>query len=139
MEKTQKTPNKKKTDYYCKKCDFRCCNKKDFKRHKMTAKCLKGKHGNIKSYSVEFFCDTCGKGYKHRSGLSRHKKKCKFVKNEFVEKKGERVIGVTHVTQKNDNIKKPKKEKVEKKEELEEKIELLEEKLIDKLNHKLNF
>jgi len=130
MEKTQKTPIKKKVDYYCKKCDFRCSNKKDFRRHKMTAKCLNGKHGNKKKPTVEYFCDTCGKGYKHRSGLSRHKKKCFTLVYESVEKKGEMVTNVTMLPKKNDNTKNRKTEISEKDAEINAlKIQMLEKEL----------
>lgn len=129
MEKNLKNPIKKKVDYYCKKCDFRCSNKKDFKRHKMTAKHISGNHGNKKKPIVEFYCENCGKEYKHRSGLSRHKKKCLKTTNYFVEKKRNMVTLVTMLPKIDDNIKKPKNENEEKKQILEEKIELLEEKL----------
>ena len=114
MEKSQKSPNKKNAKYYCKKCDYTCSNKKDFKKHKLTAKHLRGEHGNKKNPIVEFSCEICGKGYKHRSGLSRHRKKCQIIKNTSVESGGEMVTNVTIVTQKNDNIKNPKTE-IEKK------------------------
>ena len=35
--------------------------------------------------NVEFSCPKCGKTYKFRSGLSRHKKKCKYVYNLIVD------------------------------------------------------
>ena len=97
----RKKPQKKKVEYYCKKCDFRCSNKKNFKRHKMTAKHLGGFHGNRKHYSVEYYCDTCGKSYKHRSGLSRHKKKCFIMGNESVDFGEKMVTDVTMLPKKN--------------------------------------
>ena len=84
-EKTPKTPSNKKVKYYCKKCDFICSNKKDFKRHKMTAKHLRGFHGNKKPHVVDYICEKCGKGYKHRSGLSRHRNKCEIIPNHVVD------------------------------------------------------
>jgi len=130
MEKSQKSPNKKNAKYYCKKCDYTCSNKKDFKKHKLTAKHLRGEHGNKKNPIVEFSCEICGKGYKHRSGLSRHRKKCQIIKNTSVESGGEMVTNVTIVTQKNDNIKNPKTEIEKKNAEINElKIKLLEKEL----------
>lgn len=80
---SMKNPHKKppflKPNFTCKKCDFVCSKKRDFKRHKLTAKHLSGIHGNKKKPVVEFNCENCGKGYKHRSGLSRHKKKCGII------------------------------------------------------------
>jgi hypothetical protein len=86
MKKPRKKPPIFKLTFTCKKCDFECSKKRDFKRHKLTAKHLSGIHGNKKKPTVEFHCDNCGKGYKHRSGLSRHKKRCKIGYPEIVEK-----------------------------------------------------
>ena len=69
---------KKPMNYFCKKCDFLTCNKKDFTRHLDTKKHLLDKN---QSFSIEktqknpIFC-LCGKKYKDNSGLWRHKKKC---------------------------------------------------------------
>ena len=121
----KKTP-KKKVEYYCEKCDFRCSNKKDFNRHKMTAKCLKGRHGNIKLPFVGFRCESCRKAYKHRSGLSRHQKKCKYYLNKNVEKG----VKVTMLPSENDNIKKPEIEMSEKDAEINAlKVQMLEKEL----------
>ena len=129
-KKLKKLLWKKKVEYYCKKCDFRCSNKNDYRRHKMTAKHLRGQHGNLKTSNVEFYCDTCGKGYRHRSGLSRHKKKCFTLVHESVEKKEEMVTGVTMLPKKNDNIKNRKTEISEKDAEINAlKIEMLEKEL----------
>ena len=56
--------------FICKICDYSCKSKKDFNKHKSTAKHKNGNNGNY------FFCDTCNRKYKYRSGLSRHKKSC---------------------------------------------------------------
>ena len=129
-KKLKKLNLKKRSEYYCKKCDFRCSNKNDFRRHKMTAKHLAGFHGNRKNSTVEFSCDTCGKGYKHRSGLSRHKKKCFNPVYESVEKNEEMVIDVTMLPKKNDNIKNRKTEISEKNAEINAlKIQMLEKEL----------
>jgi hypothetical protein len=122
----RKKPHKKKVDYYCEKCDFRCSNKKDYKRHKLTAKCLKGRHGNIKPSFVGFRCESCRKAYKHRSGLSRHQKTCNYFLNKSVEK-GEKV---TMLPFENDNTEKPQTEILEKDAEINAlKIEMLEKEL----------
>ena len=70
MEKNPKKPRKK---YECKKCVFSTVNKKDFNRHLTTRK-----HQRItknKKKPNSFQCE-CGKVYKFRSGLSKHKKTC---------------------------------------------------------------
>ena len=70
---SQKNPPKK---FICDKCDYACSSKKDFKKHKLTAKHKNGNNGN------HFFCETCERKYKYRSGLSRHKKNCKNKKKK---------------------------------------------------------
>jgi len=92
----RKIPNKKKATYSCKTCDFFTCDKKDFRRHKLTAKHLKNINGNKITESVDFICENCGKGYKHHSGLSRHKKKCNVVIKKCSVDFGEK--GVKNVT-----------------------------------------
>ena len=65
--------------FICEKCDFKCRNKYDYSVHLSTAK-----HNKIyndiffsqKPLKDEFIC-SCGKEYKHNSGLWRHKQCCK--------------------------------------------------------------
>ena len=63
--------------FICEKCDFKCSNKKDYKRHLLT-----NKHNmmtdNDMIYPKEFVC-LCSKKYKYRQGLSLHKKTCTFT------------------------------------------------------------
>ena len=77
---TQKTP-KNPLEYSCEKCDFKCCNKKDFKRHLATDKhkMMTNDYTKIPENPKAYICE-CGKSYKYRQGLSVHKKKC-TVKN----------------------------------------------------------
>jgi hypothetical protein len=134
MENDNKKPKKpqlkKEGRFYCKKCDFRCSHKNDFRKHKTTAKHLKNINGNKITESVDFICEICGKEYKHRSGLSRHKKKCIIVKNKSVEKMGKMGKNVTMLPKKNDNIKTRKIEMSEKDAEINAlKIQILEKEL----------
>ena len=76
--------NRKKSQklFECKMCDYSTSNKYDYNKHLSTAK-----HKNKKMVTndnkndntlLKFKCLNCGKGYKYRSGLSRHQKKpCK--------------------------------------------------------------
>lgn len=50
---------------FCKKCNFSCENKKDYKRHLATEKHKK----------LNFVCEICGKQYVYLSGLSKHRQK----------------------------------------------------------------
>ena len=80
--------------FICEKCDFKCSNKKDYKRHLLT-----NKHtmmtGNDVIYPKEYKC-LCGKKYKFRQGLSLHKKTCTFTEELLTNKE-------ENVTQNNNN------------------------------------
>jgi hypothetical protein len=122
----KKTP-KKPQNFYCKLCDFTTSNKRDFTRHEMTRKhkmiTKKPQNDNKFLQNLIFMCENCGKEYKHRSGLSRHKKKCTIPKNDFVEK-----LPFLKKKQKKGNKKTPKKnlKKNEENEEiLDEKDEII--------------
>ena len=77
---TKKTP-KNPLVFSCENCDFKCCNKKDFKRHlstekhKMMTNDDKNDDKKTPKNPTPFICE-CGKSYKFRQGLSIHKKKC---------------------------------------------------------------
>jgi len=66
------------TEFYCDKCDYRTSNKKDFGKHTNTMKHKKRvDEWLMKSYLNSLHvCSDCGKEYKDKSGLWRHKKKC---------------------------------------------------------------
>lgn len=83
MKKPQKTQKK----YYCEKCDFTSRNKKDFRRHLSTTKHLMETNGNLRETKKTPFLCLCGRTYKTRSGLFKHKKKCpSIVENSDVSK-----------------------------------------------------
>ena len=77
---TKITP-KNADKFYCKKCDFKCCKQSDWTRHISTRKHKMITEGNEKTpkNAVYMFRCNCGKEYKHKSGLSRHKLKCSFT------------------------------------------------------------
>jgi hypothetical protein len=75
MKKRKKTHLK----YYCKKCDYSSRNKTDFNRHLSTTKHKMETDGNIlETIKTQLIC-LCGKTYKTRSGLFKHKKKCPSI------------------------------------------------------------
>ena len=84
---SQKSP----TEFNCKKCDYTTRNKYDWKKHLSTTKHKNDNkmvtNGNINGNMVlKFTCEKCCKGYKHRSGLSRHKKKgCANKENKMLK------------------------------------------------------
>jgi len=79
---------KNRINYECKNCDYFTHNKTDYTKH-----CKTNKHKNAilatkinllateksqKSQENSFSCD-CGKNYKDKSGLWRHRKQCQYV------------------------------------------------------------
>ena len=71
----QKSPKK----YCCKKCHYTSRNKYDFTKHISSTKHQMVTNGNKKSPKVAKLTCDCGKQYKFRSGLSRHKKTCNVL------------------------------------------------------------
>lgn len=77
------TPNYP-TEFNCKKCDFKSSNKKDYKRHISTLKHLRitmELHKNETFIPSEIYKCPCGRIYKYRQGLWKHRKICKIQKN----------------------------------------------------------
>ena len=68
---------KSSTFFVCKNCDYITYRKSQYDRHVLTAKHLMATDGNKKvPISQHFFNCICGKKYKDRTGLWKHKKKC---------------------------------------------------------------
>ena len=61
--------------YYCELCDFGCSKKSNFDKHLSTRKHKMVTNGDkdAKKNADYYICE-CGNSYKHRQGLSRHKK-----------------------------------------------------------------
>ena len=93
--------NKMAVKFYCEGCDYKCYKKYNWDAHLLTAKHLKsqnvnnlattnGKNGKKMALNG---CENCGKEYKDRTGLWRHKQKCKLkedFKSEPEEEKKEK-------------------------------------------------
>ncbi len=86
-------------NFYCKSCDYTTSDKKDFNKHVLTRKHKKSAKADKKTLNVEFACQYCGKSYKYKSGLSRHKKKCSLVNLGNVENDNSYHF-VTHINKK---------------------------------------
>jgi len=67
-------------NFYCEKCDYNTCNKKDFNKHINTKKHLSNEISITKSQKSHICI--CGKIYKDNSGLWRHKKTCTSINFE---------------------------------------------------------
>ena len=65
--------------FHCEKCDYSCSKKHLWTQHVSTLK-----HKRQRP-ATKFVCEICGKVYKQRSGLWRHKKKCESSEDEYVE------------------------------------------------------
>ena len=67
--------------FYCEKCDYICCKQSDYTKHLLTLKHQKDDaddvldDANSPKLAALYFCE-CGKEYKHRQGLWKHKKLC---------------------------------------------------------------
>ena len=71
--------------YICEICNYKTGNKKDYNKHLATGKHKKVTNDNdmITQIPTMVTC-LCGNSYKHRSGLSRHKKKCTYEEHNDV-------------------------------------------------------
>ena len=80
MDNIKSAKNTKiKKEYSCEKCEFLTHRKVDYNRHILTAKHKKLIEDNIKSTENTFSIKcNCGKEYKNRHNLSRHKKNCTY-------------------------------------------------------------
>jgi hypothetical protein len=84
----QKTSKKLANNYYCEICDYSTCRKSNILTHELTSKHKKmtedyiggQKQANFKQISSneDFKCE-CGRIYKHRQGLWKHRTKCEFI------------------------------------------------------------
>ncbi len=74
-------------EYICTKCQFSTKNLKDYKRHQNTKKHQKKPQKKPLSINPNGFTCLCGKMYTFKSGLSKHKKKCKKKQLFFKSKK----------------------------------------------------
>ena len=81
-DKVQKSSSK----FYCAACDYSTIRKSQYNRHLTTRKHMLSTNNNISdtnSSDAKHVCE-CGKVYKERSGLYKHKKKCKSTSDEAV-------------------------------------------------------
>jgi len=89
-------PQKISKIYKCEKCHLITGNKKDYAKHILTAKHLKHTAGYKKIEKIPELTCTCGKTYKHYSGLWRHKKTCKtdICKNETGKNETNEIVSI---------------------------------------------
>jgi hypothetical protein len=70
-------------NFYCKKCDYKCCKKSSWTQHLLTSKHQKANFELIPA-NKKYVCENCETTFSHQSSFCRHKKKCMVVtpKNE---------------------------------------------------------
>ncbi len=80
--------------FCCKICDYNTSRRSQYDRHLLTVKHIKSTKFNslVQISSIENKCNNCGKNYKDRSGLWKHKKICnneinKKICNNEINKK----------------------------------------------------
>ena len=81
--------------FVCEKCDYKCCKQSDYEKHILTLKHKMDYTDDVlddAKVATQYFCE-CGKEYKHRQGLWKHKKKCQNSKinEELNEKQNENI------------------------------------------------
>jgi hypothetical protein len=74
--------------FYCNICDYKCSKQQHYDQHLLTAKHQKRLSGNVLETLetddlVKRFACQCGKKYKNRDGLWKHKKLCQNSKNSM--------------------------------------------------------
>ena len=69
-------------NFVCEKCNFKCSKQSNWSKHLLTLKHIKASDDlqntsifDAKNADTSFICD-CGKEYKHRQSLYKHKQKC---------------------------------------------------------------
>jgi|UniRef100_A0A6C0LZT1 hypothetical protein len=118
------------SEYICMKCRFSTKNLKDFRRHLNTKKHKKKPQKKPLTINKKKFICLCGKKYKFRSGLSKHKLKCeKYIENGKKKKKAKKM-------EKNDNSRDSFVQKIEKNEFFYKKKIILEKNVTDSMYSK---
>ena len=82
---------KKKKIYYCEACDYSTKYKTHFTKHLSTSKHIKNMTPQkLKSAKIDIekcnYCEICFKVYNSRSGLYKHRQKCKPDHNIYAKK-----------------------------------------------------
>jgi len=88
MDPNIKEPKKSST-FICNLCDFSCSKKSNYTKHLLTLKhknLTKPNIFNSKNAPNKFECHQCKRIYKHASTLSSHRKKCKPIEINVIEK-----------------------------------------------------
>ena len=86
---------KRNKKYKCVICNYKCSNKFDYNKHLLTVKHKNKIAQNDNKNDNKFICPNCGKKYKFRSGLSRHKKKCFLIdEDDEINEKSRKKVAI---------------------------------------------
>jgi len=87
-----KSGKKMANNYYCEKCDYKCCKIYNWKKHLDTSKhtqetneIILEKQSGKKGQNIKICCENCNKEFKTRSGLWKHSKICNFKDKKDVD------------------------------------------------------
>jgi len=100
---TEKSPEIAKR-FYCEKCDYECGKESDYKKHTSTRKHNSETTGNSSVIENSPYVCECGKEYKTRSGLFKHKKICSFGKTEDTRETRIEYLMKENLEMKKDNL-----------------------------------
>jgi len=77
---------KLKPDFVCEICDYKTVRKNDYNNHLLTAKHkrITNEYNELANTAQKYSCN-CGKGYKNRQGLYKHRKCCTFESNKQLD------------------------------------------------------
>ncbi len=87
--KTQKNAKKRINEYICDLCNYDSKNKTDYNRHLLTNKHIYISNKQEiydENINIKYFVCECGKSYKLRQGLYKHKQKCTATKSAVESK-----------------------------------------------------
>ena len=96
---------KDQVKFYCECCDIKTNNKKDYTKHLLTPKHKKNdekmQNDSENSSLHDSFACSCGKSYKYRQGLQKHKKNCdqKMCKNEKMLEQSDHETDEKHISE----------------------------------------
>jgi hypothetical protein len=101
-----------KDEYFCNICDYKCFKKQHLKQHFLTQSHKKREINAVENSvnnTENYIKCNCGKFFKDRSGLWRHRKKCIVNHNDFINEDLEFDISdsnvMLHILKQNDEFK----------------------------------
>ena len=108
MSHLDKKTSKMSNFFFCQCCDYKTSRKNNWERHLLSKKHQKKCNQNVtfvpkneQKTSKIFSCEICGKNYKSRMGIYRHRKTCIPVNKEGDSKQAPIIQNITNITTNN--------------------------------------